>query len=162
MFWRKQEAVSVFILGNQANSWILSISNSGNLSSIFSIPLLYRSLQFLFPIPLCRGFSRITILRQSPTGSSKLGNSLYTKIDRQHVGPEMRWFAIDIAIFGFRLAMAIAWTVGKRCQSFWHAPETRPESRSKLRTDSQIDNFLIWFDGDTVNVIGGLAVLSMD
>ena len=73
----------------------------------------------------------------------------------------MRWFAIDIAIFGFRLAMAIAWTVGKRCQSFCHAPETRPESRSNMRTDSQIDTFLIWFDGDTVNVIGCLAVLAV-
>ena len=73
----------------------------------------------------------------------------------------MRWFAIDIAIFGFRLAMAIAWTVGKRCQSFWHAPETRPESGSNMRRDSQIDNFLIWFDGDTVNVIGCLAVLAV-
>ena len=73
----------------------------------------------------------------------------------------MRWLSIDIAIFGFRLAMAIAWTVGKRCQSFWHAPETRPESGSKLRRDSQIDNFLIWFDGDTVNVIGCLAVLAV-
>ena len=59
----------------------------------------------------------------------------------------MRWFAIDIAIFGFGLAIGCAWTVGKRCQSFWHAPETRPESGSKLRTDSQIDDFLIWFDG---------------
>ena len=73
----------------------------------------------------------------------------------------MRWFAIDIAIFGFRLAMAIAWTVGKRCQSFWHAPETRPESGSNMRRHSQIDNFLIWFDGDTVNVIGCLAVLAV-
>ena len=73
----------------------------------------------------------------------------------------MRWLSIDIAIFGFRLPMAIAWTVGKRCQSFWHAPETRPESRSKLRRDSEIDNFLIWFDGDTVNVISCLAVLAV-
>ena len=73
----------------------------------------------------------------------------------------MRWFAIDIAIFGFGLAIGCAWTVGKRCQSFWHAPETRPESGSKLRTDSQIDDFLIWFDGVTVNVIGCLAVLAV-
>ena len=61
MFWRKQEAVSVFILGNQANSWILNISNSGNLSSIFSIPLLYRSLLFLLLIPLWySGFHGVT------------------------------------------------------------------------------------------------------
>ena len=73
----------------------------------------------------------------------------------------MRCMTIDFAIFGFRLAMAIAWTVGKRCQSFWHAPETRPESGSNMRRHSQIDNFLIWFDGDTVNVIGRLAVLAV-
>ena len=30
-----------------------------------------------------------------------------------------------------------------------------------MRRDSQIDNFLIWFDGDTVNVIGCLAVLAV-
>ena len=70
----------------------------------------------------------------------------------------MRWFAIDIAIFGFGLAIGCAWTVGKRCQSFWHGPETRPESGSKLRRDSQID---IRFDGVTVNVIGCLAVLAV-
>ena len=52
MFWRKQEAVSVFILGNQANSWILNISNSGNLSSISSIPISYINLLFFTHSPL--------------------------------------------------------------------------------------------------------------
>ena len=77
----------------------------------------------------------------------------------------MRWLSIDFAIFGFRLAMAIAWTVGKRCQSFCQAPGSPPSGGSNVRRDSQIDNFLIWFDGVTVNVIGclaALAVLSMD
>ena len=61
----------------------------------------------------------------------------------------MRWFAIDIAIFEFRLAVWWAWTVRKRCQSLWARPGSPPSWGSKLRTDSQIDNFLIWFDGVT-------------
>ena len=71
------------------------------------------------------------------------------RLDCGDVGPEMRWFAIDIAIFEFRLAVWWAWTVRKRCQSLWARPGSPPSWGSKLRRDSQIDNFLIWFDGVT-------------
>ena len=86
---------------------------------------------------------------------------LIIRLDCGDVGPEMRWFAIDIAIFEFRLAVRWAWTVRKRCQSLCSHPGSPPSWGSKLRTASQIDNFLIWFDGVTVNVIGCLAVLAV-
>ena len=61
MFWRKQEAVSVFILGNQANSWILNISNSGNLSLLFSISLSYSDIQCFLLVSLWySGFHWVT------------------------------------------------------------------------------------------------------
>ena len=60
----------------------------------------------------------------------------------------MRWFAIDIDIFGL-LSAWVSLELLKNAVKVCGPARDHHHRGSKLRTDSQIDNFLIWFEGET-------------